>query len=132
MEIRDLRKQVVAVESLRHELTDLKEKIWGPPPLPLSLSVLPRPQSAAVVEPKRVTLKLPDFGEPYRPQAPVNPASGSVPPGSEERSGAMLALKSAVEEAKAYLIDTATPGYTMVRQGVGVAIGRLHPELVVK
>src|SRR3984893_8195599 len=69
MEIRDLRKQVVAVESLRHELSDLKEKIWGPTLLPLSLSVLPRPQSSAVVEPKQVTLKLPDFGEPYRSQA---------------------------------------------------------------
>jgi hypothetical protein len=131
-EIRDLRKQVVAVESLRHELTDLKERIWGPTPLPLTLAVLPRPQSAAVVEPKRVTLKLPEFGEPYRPQAPVNPATASLPAVVEERSGAMLAPKSAVEEAKAYLIDTATPGYTMVRQGVDVAIGRLHPEFIVK
>jgi hypothetical protein len=132
MEIRDLRKQVVAVESLRHELTDLKEKIWGPTPLPLALSVLPRPQSSAAVEPKQVTLKLPDFGQPTRPQAPVNPASASLPAVIEERAGTMPRAKSAVEEAKAYLIDTATPGYTMVRQGVPVAIGRLHPDFVVK
>jgi hypothetical protein len=132
MEIRDLRKQVVAVETLRHELTDLKEKIWGPTPLPLALSVLPRPQSSPVIEPKQVTLKLPDFGQPYRPQAPVNPASASLPAVIEERSGATVRAKSAVEEAKAYLIDTATPGYTMVRQGVAVAIGRLHPDFVVK
>jgi hypothetical protein len=132
MQIGDLRKQVVAVESLRHELTDLKEKIWGPTPLPLVLSVLPRPQSAAVVEPKQITLKLPDFGEPYRPQAPVNPASASLPAVIEERSVEALKAKSAVEEAKAYLIDTATPGYTMVRQGVSVAIGRLHPDFIVK
>jgi hypothetical protein len=132
MEIRDLRKQVVAVESLRHELTDLKERIWGPTPLPLALSVLPRPQSAAVVEPKQVTLKLPDFGEPYRPQAPVNPASASLPAVLEERSTEVRKAKSAVEEAKAYLIDTATPGYTMIRQGVPVAIGRLHPDFIVK
>jgi hypothetical protein len=132
MQIRDLRQQVVAVESMRHELTDLKEKIWGPTPLPLVLSVLPRPQSAAVVEPKLVTLKLPDFGEPYRPQAPVNPASASLPAVIEERSIEALKTKSAVEEAKAYLIDTATPGYTMVRQGVPVAIGRLHPDFIVK
>ena len=131
-EIRDLRQQVVAVESLRHELTDLKEKIWGPTPLPLTLTVLPRPQSAAVLEPKQVTLKLPDFSVPAKPQAPVNPASASLPAVIEERSGAMLQPRSAVEEAKAYLIDTATPGYTMVRQGVPVAIGRLHPEFVVK
>jgi len=132
MEIRDLRKQVVDVESLRHELTDLKEKIWGPTPLPLSLSVLPRPQSSAVVEPKQVTLKLPDFGQPYPPQAPVNPASANAPAVIEERATEMLKPKSAVEEAKAYLMDTATPGYTMVRQGVTVAIGRLHPDFIVK
>ena len=142
MEIRDLRKQVVAVEALRHEvtelealrheLTDLKEKIWSPTPLPLSLSVLPRPQSTAIVEPKQVTLKLPDFSEPYRPQAPVNPATASLPAVIEERSTEALRPKSAVEEAKAYLIDTATPSYTMVRQGVPVAIGRLHPDFIVK
>jgi hypothetical protein len=131
-EIRDLREQVVVVESLRHELTDLKEKIWGPTPLPLTLAVLPRPQSAAVVEPKQVTLKLPDFSAPAKPQAPVNPASASLPAVIEERAGAMLQPRSAVEEAKTYLIDTATPGSTMVRQGVPVAIGRLHPEFVVK
>jgi hypothetical protein len=132
MEIRDLRKQVVAVEALRHELSDLKERIWGPTPLPLVLSVLPRPQSAAVMEPKQVTLKLPDLGEPFRPQAPVNPASASLPAALEERSTEMRKAKSAVEEAKAYLIDTATPGYTMIRQGVPVAIGRLHPDFIVK
>ena len=32
--------------------------------------------------------------------------------------------------ARAYLIETATPGYTMTRQGPERAIGRLHPELV--
>jgi hypothetical protein len=110
----------------------LKEKILGPTPLSLSLSVLPRPQSTAVVEPKMVTLKLPDFSEPLRPQAPVNPATASLPVALEERATPTLKPKSAVEEAKAYLIDTATPGYTMVRQGVPVAIGRLHPDFVVK
>jgi len=125
---------VVAVESLRHEIIDLKEKIWGPTPLPLALSVLPRPQSSAVVEPKQVTLKLPDFGQPYRPQAPapVNPASASLPAVIEERSIEALKPKSIVEEAKAYLIDTATPGYTMIRQGVAVSIERLHPDFAVK
>jgi len=32
--------------------------------------------------------------------------------------------------ARAYLIATATPGYTMMRQGPERAIGRLHPEFV--
>jgi hypothetical protein len=32
--------------------------------------------------------------------------------------------------ARAYLIATATPGYTMTRQGPALAIGRLHPGFV--
>jgi hypothetical protein len=32
--------------------------------------------------------------------------------------------------ARAYLIETATPGYTMIRQGSERAIARLHPEFV--
>jgi len=32
--------------------------------------------------------------------------------------------------ARSYLIETATPGYTMTRQGPERAIGRLHPEFV--
>jgi hypothetical protein len=96
------------------------------------LSVLPRAQSAAVAEPKQATLKLPDFSVPLAPPAPVNPASASLPALIEERASALPKARSAVEEAKAYLIDTATPGYTMVRQGVGLAIGRLHPDFAVK
>ena len=34
------------------------------------------------------------------------------------------------ERARAYLMATATPGYTMTRQGPERAIGRLHPEFV--
>src|SRR5262249_44027581 len=33
---------------------------------------------------------------------------------------------------RAYLIQTATPGGTMMRQGPDVAIGRLHPEFVTR
>lgn len=35
-----------------------------------------------------------------------------------------------VAQARAYLIATATPGYTMTRQGPERAIGRLHPAFV--
>lgn len=40
--------------------------------------------------------------------------------------------KADVESERAYLIATATPGGTMVRQGPDVAIGRLHPEFVMR
>jgi hypothetical protein len=35
-----------------------------------------------------------------------------------------------VTKDRDYLLDTATPGSTMVRQGPALAIGRLHPEFV--
>jgi hypothetical protein len=41
-----------------------------------------------------------------------------------------LHQKPTTARARAYLIETATPGYTMTRQGPERAIGRLHPEFV--
>jgi hypothetical protein len=41
-------------------------------------------------------------------------------------------VKPDVVSDRAYLIKTATPGGTMVRQGPDVAIGRLHPEFVMR
>jgi len=40
--------------------------------------------------------------------------------------------KPDVVSERAYLIKTATPGGTMMRQGPDVAIGRLHPEFVTR
>src|SRR2546425_9388136 len=151
-EIRDLRKQMSAaqtvrpdgakVETLRKEVVELKdevvglkERLWGVYPLSLSLSFPPpRPQSSAVAEPKGVTLKLPDLSDVYSPapQSPINPATAALPAALEDRLPETLRSKSAIEEAKTYLISTATPGYTMRRQGVPVAIERLHPAFVVK
>ncbi len=37
-----------------------------------------------------------------------------------------------VARARAYLVQTATPGYTMSRQGPELAIGRLHPAFAVR
>ena len=37
-----------------------------------------------------------------------------------------------IADARAYLVETANPGYTMTRQGPDLAIGRLHPEFVVR
>jgi hypothetical protein len=37
-----------------------------------------------------------------------------------------------IAEARAYLVETASPGYTMTLQGPEVAIGRLHPEFAVR
>jgi hypothetical protein len=47
-------------------------------------------------------------------------SEGRCPPSETNRTA----------RARAYLIETATPGYTMTRQGPERAIGRVHPEFV--
>ncbi|HEY6255992.1 MAG TPA: hypothetical protein VIY51_09400 [Xanthobacteraceae bacterium] len=139
--IDSMRKELNGLDSMREELVELKAKLWGQTALTTSFVLLPKPQSVAVVEPKEVTLKLPDLIERGRltptpkhdqPEGPLNPATASLPAVIEERSPGATRAKSAVEEAKTYLINTATPGYTMLRQGPEVAIGRLHPDFIVK
>lgn len=149
-QVRDLRRQlgaidpkVSAIDPMRAELVELKAKLAGQSMLTTSLIMLPKPQSVAVVEPKQATLKLPDLTEfnrqtpiaipvPQQPRLPENPATASLPAVIEERAPQALSARSAIEEAKTYLLKTATPGYTMIRQGPEVAIGRLHPDFIVK
>jgi hypothetical protein len=40
------------------------------------------------------------------------------------------AQNDSIETDRAYLVETATPGYTMMRQGPELAVARLHPEFV--
>lgn len=73
---------------------------------------------------------------------PVPAGSGSGDPGcgpddfvnptasSEAACPERSTETDAAARARAYLIETATPGYTMTRQGPERAIGRLHPEFV--
>jgi hypothetical protein len=45
---------------------------------------------------------------------------------------AHLGTSMEVAAARNYLIETASPGYTMIRQGPELAIGRLNPEFAVR
>jgi hypothetical protein len=74
------------------------------------------------------------------PAAPSTPACSShepvvyqsnPSPGSEPDCG-MPRTPAEVADARAYLIETASPGYTMTLQGPELAIGRLHPEFAVR
>ena len=56
----------------------------------------------------------------------------NLPPGSEQACADTPRTPAEVAEARAYLIETASPGYTMTLQGAEVAIGRLHPEFAVR
>jgi hypothetical protein len=51
---------------------------------------------------------------------------------SEPACGASSRTPAEIAEARAYVIETATPGYTMTRQGADLATERLHPEFVVR
>ena len=53
-------------------------------------------------------------------------------PGSEPACAAPARTTAEVAEARAYVIETASPGFTMTLQGAELAIGRLHPEFVVR
>jgi hypothetical protein len=55
-------------------------------------------------------------------------------PSSDSEAGCEVVVRTETEvgEARAYVADTAEPGYTMTLQGPEVAIGRLHPEFVVR
>jgi hypothetical protein len=73
--------------------------------------------------------------------APAAPGCGSnelavehsnLPPDSEQACADTPRTPEEVAEARAYLIETASPGYTMTLQGAELAIGRLHPEFAVR
>src|SRR5262249_25315469 len=66
--------------------------------------------------------------------APPVPTCGSNEPSrdSEPSCGDTPRTPAEVAEARAYLVETASPGYTMTLQGPELAIGRLHPEFAVR
>jgi hypothetical protein len=52
--------------------------------------------------------------------------------GNESACGAIPRTPAEIAQARAYLVETASPGYTMTLQGAELAIGRLHPEFAVR
>jgi chemotaxis protein histidine kinase CheA len=53
-------------------------------------------------------------------------------PANEQACADTPRTPAEVAEARAYLVETASPGYTMTLQGAELAIGRLHPEFAVR
>jgi hypothetical protein len=62
------------------------------------------------------------------------PACGSqdAPSADDPACTAATTTPDEIAQARAYLVETASPGYTMTLQGPEVAIGRLHPEFAVR
>jgi hypothetical protein len=65
------------------------------------------------------------------PSDPSAPSASEAPCG-ETSSDETPKTLAEIAEARAYLVETASPGYTMTLQGPEVAIGRLHPEFAVR
>lgn len=109
---------------MRRELDDVRTQVsaatlprWTGLQLPGMAGVAFMPSPGA---PQTRLASFPDLRQPEQP--PANPA-----PALPALSGI-----EAVDHARAYLVATATPGFTMSRQGPAVAIGRLHPEFVIR
>jgi hypothetical protein len=62
----------------------------------------------------------------------VIPYQFDASPPSETICGILPRTPAEIAAARAYVIETAQPGYTMTRQGPELAVSRLHPEFVVR
>jgi hypothetical protein len=139
--LRDLQKQLGDMEGLRAELAAVKEQIRGSAPKPtiwggVPLTVPPSLSTPTSAGPQTevASLRTPNQRDvdPRPLLPPIDPAAASLPAVIREELLVAPLSKSAVEEAKSYLIKTAVPGYTMMRQGASVAIDRLHPGFAVR
>lgn len=116
------------IAALRRELVDIRAEVGRPrevqTPLERLSIMLPGVLTVTRLE---SPASLPDLRLPTQPPAIPEPLS---PPFSGRSQG--VELFDEVKAARVYLVQTATIGYTMARQGVDIAIGRLHPDFVVK
>jgi hypothetical protein len=62
----------------------------------------------------------------------VIPHQLDASPPSEAICGILPRTPAEIAAARAYVVETAQPGYTMTRQGPELAVSRLHPEFVVR
>jgi len=97
------------------------------------------PQCLAVGAPILCAVLIASISVPLAMWAPIaDPADGvrlaggaSVPARISAEPKPMDS-ETPLEVARAYLVQTALPGYTMNRQGASLAIERLHPEFAVR
>lgn len=111
----------VQLEQMRRELDEVRYRVSPAPSVWAdALRMPPTGIAMASRAPQERVASLPDLRQPEQP--PATPA-----PALPAQTGI-----EAVDRARAYLVATATPGFTMVRQGPVVAIGRLHPDFAMR
>jgi hypothetical protein len=106
-------------------------------PALLALFMLPLPSNIA-----RSDSSAPDAEAAATPSTPASTPScaandtvvyqPNASTGSEPGCATPARTAAEIADARAYLIETASPGFTMTLQGAELAIGRLHPEFVVR
>jgi hypothetical protein len=95
----------------------------------LSVSVAPFARNPVLADSVELLPVVPGNGDPVC--GPDDIAVGLKPSAMSEGVCPEHATETnETARARSYLIETATPGYTMTRQGPELAIGRLHPEFV--
>jgi hypothetical protein len=110
---------------------------------PTSEAASNAPSSLGYAMPSSPDVELLDASRPNpsAPAVPPTPTCGSnelgvyhpnLSPIGEPACGASPGTAAEIAEARTYLIETASPGYTMTLQGPELAIGRLHPEFAVR
>jgi hypothetical protein len=102
-------------------------------PALLALAIMPLSPGAALSDPSGS-----DASTPVTPAAPTCGSDDAGAPRREPSSDSEPACEGVartpaeIADARAYVIETASAGYTMTLQSPELAIGRLHPEFVVR
>lgn len=118
-----------AVADLRRELASIRAEVGARPiEKPVfgwasSLYLASQAQNRPVEGVEGLNLRLPAL-------ASLQPEN--LPAPSQSRLRTIEPFDDEVTAARAYLIKTATPGWTMTRLTPEVSIGRLHPEFAIK
>jgi hypothetical protein len=115
---------------MRQLLATMSNCAAGLTPALLALALLPVSTNVVLSDSSVPDVSAPETAEPCSAIEVVihsEPSSGGEP-----ACVASSRTPAEIAEARAYVIETATPGYTMTRQGADLATERLHPEFVVR
>lgn len=117
------------IAALRRELAGVRdevERVRGNN-IPLEQHSMLFPGIFTVMQPSESLASLPNLQVPTQPPVYQEPLPEAL---SNRLKG--IEPFDEVKVARAYLVRTATVGYTMARQGPDIAIGRLHPDFAIK
>ena len=116
---------------MRSVLATMSNCAAGLAPALLAAVLLPASTNVVLADASVTDVPAPEVSETCSPNDVVHHVEPSSS-GSEPACGASARTPAEIVQARAYVVETATPGYTMTLQGPDVATERLHPEFVVR